>query len=181
MAGIEMFGSRTVEKQRAQSPRWLSFLIATFVSAFSVMLFPFAHDFLPLWFSGLCLVAYMLARGTMGIRSWISVDGAGKYMLCMRDNASRANVYVPFDYIDSVALCEYVSWTEDNTPPAYKNLPYHRTYSQLAYQGPGLIVDYTSPKHLGGDGQLRSWRIPAPRAQVFLAIFKAEIPCSIRS
>lgn len=175
-----MFAGRTVEKQCAQSPRWLSFIIAALVSAFTVMSFSFAHDYLLFWFAGLFIVAYILARATMGIRSWISVDGAGKYMLCMRDNVSRANAYVPFDYIDSVDQSEYVSWPQNNTPAEFQNLPYHRTYSQLAYKGPGLIVCYTSPKHLGGDGQLRSWKIPAPKAEAFLALLKAQVPNSVK-
>jgi hypothetical protein len=165
-----MFGSRTLVNQRAQSPRWLSFIIAVFISAFSVSFISFSHDFLWLWFICLAFVAYGFARLTMGVRSWIRVDSNGKYLLCLRDNGSRANAYVPFDYINRVELCEYAAWPQDNTPPEYQGLPYHRCYTQLGYQGPGLIVSYTSPTHLGGDGQLRSWQIPAPRAQAFLAM-----------
>ncbi|MEX1668295.1 hypothetical protein AB4876_05185 [Zhongshania guokunii] len=165
-----IFNNRTIEKQRAQSPPWVSLIIAAFVAIFTVGLFSFTHDHILLWFVGLFGAAYILARGTMGIRSWIREDGDGKYMLCLRDNVSRANAYIPFEYISNTELCDYAIWPQDNTPPAYRDLPYHRTYTQFGYRGAGLLVCYTSPPHLGGDGLLRSWLIPAPRAAEFLEL-----------
>jgi hypothetical protein len=116
-----------------------------------------------LWFTGLFFFSYVLARGTMGIRSWIRKDSNGKHILCLRDNISRANAYIPFEYISKVERCEYTTWLQDNTPPAYRNLPYHRTYTQFAYQGPGLIVSYTSPNILVAMASFVAGKFPPPR------------------
>jgi hypothetical protein len=67
-----------------------------------------------------------------------------------------------------VELCEYSLWGI-RAPAAYVDRDYHRIYTKFGYQGAGLIFCYDLPGHIVDDFELRSWQLPTPKAEEFLA------------
>lgn len=166
-----MFNTRTLLMQRARSQLWIRVIAALIIAGFALLFVPFVHGSKLLWFVGLASLAYVLVSYTMGIRSWVTVDKIGNYVLCIRDNHSGSNAYVPFEFITLSEACEY-SVFKNSAPQAYRNQEYHRVFKHFGYQGAGVIVCYQLPKHLCGDDQKRSWQFPAPKAEQLLNLLK---------
>lgn len=107
----------------------------------------------------------------MGFKSWVTQDKQGNLTMSFYDKYSRTNAYLPFEYITDYQLCEY-SGFQNKAPDLFKDLPFHNIYSQLLYQGKGLIIKYKIPKSVGGDDEERSWQLPAPKANEFIKLVK---------
>ena len=166
-----MFSNKTVKKQTAHIARWVRLIIAFLLAGFAILFIPLAYEYEIFWFLGLSGLSYSLMYYSMGFRSWIKVDREAEYTLCIRDNHTRTNAYVPIEYITNVELCEY-SGTKITAPIEYEDHDFHHIYNQFGYKGKGLIVRYQLPKHISGDTERRSWQFPAPKAGEFLTFLK---------
>ncbi len=169
-----MFRNQTIIKQCAKSALWVRLITAAILSGFAMLFIPGVHGHEIVWLIGLYLLSYSLINYTMGFRSWITRDDKGKYILCIRDNSSRANSYLPFEYITHVELYEY-SGFRSKAPANYENEPFHIIHNQFSFQGKGLIVRYKLPKYISGDREYRSWQLPAPKANKFFKVLKQNI------
>jgi len=166
-----MFSNKTVKKQTAHIARWVRLIIAFILAGFALLFIPLAYEYEIFWFIGLAALSYSLMYYSMGFRSWIIVDNKGEYTLCIKDNHTRTNAYVPFEYITNVEICNYSS-NKQRVPIEYEEDDYHHIYNQFGYKGKGLIVRYQLPKHISGDTKRRSWQFPAPKAEEFLTFLK---------
>lgn len=164
-----MFYSQTLIRQKARSPIWLNTVIALLVASTSVLFIPFSYEQPILWFSGMFLLSFIIVYLTFGFSSWITLDKEGNYVLCLRDNSSRSNSYLPFEHIRHVEIIPYRSFG-NAIPEEYQQREFHYCFKQFGYAGEGLIVVYHLPKPVSGDEEIRSWQIPAPKAEAFFSI-----------
>lgn len=169
-----MFNKRVVIRQKAKIIKSLCLVPAFGITLFAILFIPYAQEFELFLFAGLFSISYLLVRRTVGFRSWISESSEIKYSLCIGDDYSNTHSCIPFVDITSVELCEYSLWGT-RAPAAYADRDYHRIYTQFGYQGSGLIICYNLPGHIGDDSELRSWQLPVPKAEKFLALLQKSL------
>lgn len=171
-----MFNKMTLIRQRAQTNRLFCLLPALGIAAFSILFIPVDFYSGGWWFAGLTWISYMLLRWFYGMRSWITeTDGdPATRAFCIRDSYASFGSCIPCEYIIGIESCEYTLWHQQRIPAVHKDNPYYVIYTQMGYSGPGLIISYRLPKHLSDVTQVRSWQLPAPKAQQFIALLKVS-------
>ncbi|BFM04983.1 hypothetical protein [Halioxenophilus aromaticivorans] len=160
----------TVLKQVARGPIWLQLILSAFIAGFAVLFVPGAHTVLLAWFLGLAALAFCLLRLTFGFRSWIVQEKNAKYTLCIRDNHSRTTIQLPIDYITMVDHCEYTGFRKNESEINYLYNSCHKSFKHWGYLGPGLEISFQLPRTSAGSVELRSWRIPSPKAEAFYTL-----------
>jgi len=164
--------SKILLKQRSQSGKLFCLISAIAVATFATLLIPSVHGSEVWWFSGLCALAYAAMRQGYGVRSKISetTSGDSKRTLGLAHPHATFMSYIPFEYITAVELCEYSSWKQSKPVLTHAENPHHYVYTQVGYEGAGVVISYHLPAHISADSVIRSWQFPAPKAEQFKEI-----------
>lgn len=162
-------------KQVARGPIWLYLLISLLAAALGTLLVSGSALYIVAFFAMITALAMLFAMTFFGFKSWIVQEKNCKYTLCIRDKRSRTTIQLPVDYITLVELCEYDGFAKNQPQENYLYNSCHRVFNHWGYKGPGLVISYQLPRTSAGSVELRSWRIPAPKALAFAQLISDNL------